>query len=316
MPEPELSYILVTDVYETIRPVVDRIRRQTAGDRVELVVVVGSHELAGPALRHAGELAGVCVVEHSPDALGPARAAGIRAATAPLVFVGETHSYPQPDLVEALVARAAEGWDVVVPAIGNANPISAPSRAGLLSDYGTWDEGMPAGEITAYPVYNAAFRREALLAFGDGLGAALGHDDTLRLAFQRAGRRAFFEPAAHLAHVNLARFGPFVRERFAGGMLIAHGRSRKWGLGKRFAYLAGSPLIPLVLFRRLLPGLDAAKRSGRGADAKTLALIALGLLLKAAGEAQVYAGLWNPKAAAAVHEYELHKLAYAALRES
>ena len=308
---PELSYILATDAYETIRAVVDRIRRQTVRDQIELVIVAADRASAEPALAYADELAGVRIVEFPPDSLGMARAEGVRAASAPYVFIGETHSYPHPGLAEALLHRTGEGWAVIVPAIGNANPKAAVSRAGLLSDYGSWGAGMPPGELEFYPVYNAAFRRSALLAMGDGLGASLGHDNTLRLAFETAGEKACFEPAARLDHVNLAKVPHFVRERFAGGMLIAHDRSTKWGVGKRLLYLAGSPLIPVVLFGRLLPGLRAAARRGEGPDARTAALIALGLLLKTAGEARVYAGLWSPSAASAVHEYELHKLAYA-----
>ena len=36
---PELSYVVVTDTYATIRGVVDRIRRQTIRDRIEVVLV-------------------------------------------------------------------------------------------------------------------------------------------------------------------------------------------------------------------------------------------------------------------------------------
>ena len=67
-------------------------------------------------------------VNHLPEA----RAAGVRAASAPIVFIGETHSYPQPGWAEALLTAFEGPWAAVVPAIGNANP-NGRSELGVVS---------------------------------------------------------------------------------------------------------------------------------------------------------------------------------------
>ena len=51
------------------------------------------------------------------ETLAPARAAGVRAASAPIVFIGETHIYPQPGWADALLAAFEEPWTAIVPAI-------------------------------------------------------------------------------------------------------------------------------------------------------------------------------------------------------
>src|SRR5262245_8258820 len=92
VPEPKLSVILATDTYPTIRPVVDRLRRQTARGQIELMLVAPSAAAVSAVMAHRGDFADIRIVECPFDDLAPARAAGIRAAAAKFVFVGETHS--------------------------------------------------------------------------------------------------------------------------------------------------------------------------------------------------------------------------------
>src|SRR5205823_7233256 len=111
--EPALSVILPTDSYATIQPVLERLRRQTIAPRIEVVLVGNRANLATAPMYQ--EFAHVRVVEVAvPFSLGAARVAGTRAATAPFVFIGETHSYLYPDAAEKLIAAAkAEPWTAV-----------------------------------------------------------------------------------------------------------------------------------------------------------------------------------------------------------
>jgi hypothetical protein len=103
----ELSYVVVTDTLETILDVVRAVAAQTIRDRIELVIVCPSErdlELDTAEIRGIGAVRVVEVGAVVP--LSPPRAAGILAASCPLVFVGETHSFPAPDCLEALLAAA------------------------------------------------------------------------------------------------------------------------------------------------------------------------------------------------------------------
>jgi hypothetical protein len=302
--------VLATDTYSTIRPVIERFRGQTIHDKIELVLVAPSEEAVKEALAHREEFAGIRIVEDPVTALAPARAAGIRAATAPFVFVGETHSYPHPGFAEALLGRLSGPWSSVTPAFGNANPNGALSWAGFLSDYGRWVDGMPDREIPEAPIYNAAFRRAALVALGERLASALSLSDEMPMALRAAGHRAYFEPSARLDHVNVARPWHWVEERYLAGVLIGGHRSRRWSLPRRALYILASPLIPLVLFRRVLPGSWATVRRKR-LPLSTIPLIGVGMALKAAGELAGYGGVSVKDAERRMHEYEVHKLAYA-----
>ena len=223
---PRLSVILPTDTWATIRPVVERLERQTIAGWIEVVIVTPEPE----ALAHA--LAGRPTISHwrtvRVPALAPlarARAAGVQAAQAPLVVLGETHTYAHPGWAEALVEAHAGGWPIVVPAIGNANPHGALSWAAYLSDYGPWGEGLERGAISRWPGSNVAYTRAALLAFGDRLDTALSRGDALWTWLRAGGHGAWFEPNARIDHLNVARPLSWVVERFLAGLLIAGERA-------------------------------------------------------------------------------------------
>jgi hypothetical protein len=309
MNSPKLAVILATDTYASIRPVVDRWRQQSARKQVELVLVAPSVDAVSPVLEHREEFENLQIVEDALTSLAVARAAGIRAATAPIVFVGETHSYPQPGFVEALLAEFSGPWSAVAPAFGNANPKGVLSWAAFLSDYGRWVEGSLAGETSETPIYNAAYRLPVLLQLGDRLAPSLDQGDELWVALRAGGHRALLAPQARLDHVNVSRPWDWVRERFLAGLLIGHHRALRWSLARRVIYLCGSFLIPFVLTWRIAPGTWRTVRR-KNLPSMTIPAIVVGMTIKAAGEFAGYAGFFGD-AQRQMLEYEVHKLAYA-----
>lgn len=309
---PQLSVILATDTWATIRPVVGCLLAQTIRERIEIVFVSPAVDALRAEMDPLPEFAAVrFVAVGSLVPLGSARAAGVGAVTAALVFMGETHTYAHPGWAAALVAAADESRAVVVPAFGNANPSGALSWAGFLSDYGPWTEGGAPGEIDFFPINNAAYRLAFLCEFGDDLAHALSHGDRIVVGLRARGYRAWFEPSARIDHLNVARTGAWIDERFVAGAVIGWNRGAQWSLARRALYVCASPLIPFVLLARTISGVRAAaqrRRLPRG----TLPAMVLGAFVKAAGEAIGYARLGNGGAAEVrMTEYEVHKVGYA-----
>jgi hypothetical protein len=311
---PEVSYILATDAFDTVRGVLEHLARQTRVDALELVLVSPA-ELNADLPRLPPALPRVRTTRtRTPLRLAEARAIGVHAATAPLVFIGETHSYPEPEMIERLLEAFAGPWSAVVPTLVNANPASAQSWAGFLLDYGLWNSGRPAGEVPEPLVYNAAYRREPLVAFGDRLADLLSpvdHDLWRELAAR--GHRAAFAPAARIRHLNVAQLGAFIHERSLCGTRMGLHRARRWPAAKRLLYAAAWPLVPFVL--------GARSRAGRRHYAAAGALprwtstwIAGGLLARAAGEACGYLGWGGRRVETVTTELEVHKTRYASAR--
>jgi hypothetical protein len=307
----ELSVVLVTDAFATIEKVVTALSNQRAPERLELVIVTSSPEQVRADVSAITVFGRIRVVPvESLRALEGPRAAGIRAASAPIVFIGETHAFPRPGWAEALIEAHSAGWTVVVPGFENANPSSAMSWAGFLADYGSWLAGLPGGEISRIPIFNAAYRRSALLELGPRLDVLLSTGDELLHALRGAGGRFMFEPTGRIAHLNIAGRRDWIVERYLSGLVTAHSRMERWPRRRRLLYAAASPLIPVVLLARLLPGLETARRTGLVPGSAYPAVLA-GLVVSAAGELVAYLGGSAEEPSRRMVEYELHKGRYA-----
>jgi hypothetical protein len=310
MPDaPALSIVLVTDVYATIERLVRALGAQTVNGELEVVIATSDPEQLQRRVTPLHEFAAVRVVE--VDSLAPlasARAAGVRAATAPIVYIGETHVFPEPGWAEALIRAHAGPWGAVVPGFGNANPDSALSWAAFLADYGAWLSILPPCELTWVPTYNTAYKRGALLAL-EPLEAMLTTGEGLIVRLRASGQRFAFEPSARVNHANVARPRHWLVERYLAGLLLAHSRMQDWTWGRRLAYAAGSPLIPIVCLARVRRGVAAARRAGTISPGTYPALVA-GAVISAAGEFVGYVGGSVEKAERRMAEYEIHKLRY------
>lgn len=309
--QPALSVILTTDGFETIRPVVECLRRQTVQHRIELVIVAPPGEALPPEDGGTEGFAAVQVVR-VPDVetFGAGRAAGVRAATAPIVVIGETHTYAHPGWAEALIEAHASSWAIVVPGLGNANPSGALSWAVFLLDYGRWMAGLPAGETDLAPTHNSCFKREMLLELGPALDTALAHGDEMARYCRSRGHRAYHQPAARIDHLNISQPGPWLEERFLAGLLIGGRRAARWPWRTRLLYFLGSPLIPPLLLFRLRHALRLALRQTR-LPAGTVPAILAGLVAWGVGEAWGYLRGARQSETVQMTEYELHKVRYA-----
>lgn len=306
--DPRLAVILATDNMERVATVIESLAAQTIAETIELILVISSPPDAPTRERIQRRFHSLKIVAvQSIASLATARVKGVLVAEAPFVFIAETHAYPDPDLAEKIVAALSDEWSVVVPGFRNANPDSAVSWAGFLSDYGAWVANLGAGEIRRCPSHDAAFRRSVLLEFGDRLENALTFGDEMNLTLQARGQRTYFDPSAGIQHVNVSRFKPFVRERFLIGVLIGEYRRARWGMARRLAYALGAPLIPIVVLSRIQKGVREIGRR-ESLPTGTIPALVLGVILKTAGEMRGYL-LGAPESAEErMTGYEVRKL--------
>jgi hypothetical protein len=208
----------------------------------------------------------------------------VREARAPVVALVEDHCFPAPGWAEALIERHAEGWAAVGPVMANANPQTAVSWANLLTEYAPWVEPAQGGEREHLPGHNGSYKRDVLLSYGDRLEAMLEAESILHWDLRARGHKLYLEPRARSLHLNFTAALPSAALRFNGGRLFAASRARGWTLRKRLAFVAGSPLIPLVRFARVARSLPKADRP-RG----TLTAVFAALVCDGAGELIGYA---------------------------
>jgi hypothetical protein len=255
----------------------------------------------------AGLLA-VRVVEVSgAEDLPRARCAGIRASSAPVVVLGENHSYPHTGWARALIDAHRGPWAVVGVSVTNANPDGAISWSNLFMDYGPWVEAATSGPVDDLPGHNSSFKRDVLLEYGNGLEAALRAHPLIGQDLRRRGHDLYLEATARTAHLNVTEPSAWLRERFAGGRFFAGLRSADWPFTRRLAYALGSPLIPPIRCYRIVRQIRHCGLSGQLLP-RILPALAVGTTVSAAGE--LVACLFGRGRDEDLYEFELGKSGY------
>ena len=142
------------------------------------------------------------------------------------------------------------------------------------------------------------------------LDSALTHGDQLAVLFRARKHHVYFEPGARIDHLNVSRWAPWVTERLHGGLVIGGRRSLRWSRLRRLVYFCGSPLVPVLLLKRLRRGLRLMYREER-LPAGTLAAVIAGTIVSAVGEMIGYARGTPGDADRKMLEMEVHKVRYA-----
>ena len=258
-------YFTLTD-FEAIRRVVSAWSRQTAASNVEAILVCPDEATVGIEENLFANFRSWKVVEcDRVDSSACMRVAGIRAASAPYIAITEDHCFPHKRWAELILAKLEEGYDAVCGSFRCANPRRTMSWSNLLVEYTTWMEPIEDLEPDFIAGHNSAYRVESLMKLDDELDKLFEAETALHWEMgRRFGARFAVEPAARHHHLNFEKVLPSLGIRFVAGWSFADGRRQSWGWPTRLLYAGGSPLIPLVRFFRLWPGIRRQRRAPQG----------------------------------------------------
>ena len=290
--QADLSVILVTaDCVATLNRTLRHLRQQTAQDRIDLVIVAPDEAcladldpatLEGFASWRTLTVGPIAEVER-------AHAAGIAAATAPVVALLENHVFPDPGWAAAILKRHEEPWGAVGCIVCNANPATASSWVEHFFSYGFDDETAVGGEAERVSRNNSTFKRSLLAAFGERLPDIIARDGDLFGHLRRQGHRFYLEPEACLRHLNTSLIRPTLTLRLLSARATAATRARsgQWSTVRRLGYVAASPLFPLLRLRALWPHLRIHPQ--RQVLPRIAPLFAVALVVDAIGQAVGFA---------------------------
>ncbi|MGF1538554.1 MAG: glycosyltransferase family 2 protein [Elainellaceae cyanobacterium] len=289
----KLSVILITsDHFNSIRKTIGYLQKQTIQPDIELIIVAPSYSEittdldSGVLSAQLSGFANYQIVEIGPIvSIGRAYAAGVRAAQAPVVALGEDHCFPEPGWAAALVSAHQQPYAAVGPALRNANPGSAISWADMLIAYVQWMDPAVGQTVNFLPGHNSSYKREILLDYDD-LEEMMESETLLHWDLRSRGYELYLEPAAKAAHTNFAQLFPWLPVQFRAGRIFAGGRAQVegWSGLKRLSYAAASPLIPVVRMARILGALSQGDRPQVKIAAGTLPMTLLGLIADGLGQ--------------------------------
>ena len=306
-----ISAIVITpDTLGTVTRTLECLRAQTVRDELEIVLVgpqaaIREAEASGLARAFGGfQSVAVGALELTSEA----RAAGICAASSPVVVLTEDHSWPEPGWAEALLRAHRNGCAVVGPAVQNANPHSVLSWANFLVEYSEWMFPCSTTTIAHLPGHNSWYRRDVLMALGPDLARQLEAESLLHWRLHAAGTRLSVAPDAVTRHLNFSQLWPSFGVRLNSGRLFAGMRRIPWPRWRSLLYAGGSVLIPPLRFSRII---RRVRQPGRAAlvpwRSYPLAFVLLGI--DAAGECLGY--LFGPgRAAENISAIDFHREAF------
>jgi hypothetical protein len=274
---PELSVVMAAGAQRTrAQRTVDAIGKQTAAQSIELVVVDIAPEAGGLRLPRSIRSRPIDVPATTP--WGGVRAAGTRAAEAPIVAFIEDHCAPQAGWAEALIEMHREPWAAVGYAFVPGNRSNWRSRATLIAEYGFWAHPARGGGTSILPGNNVSYKRELLLSLGDRLDDALEVDDNLHRHIAALGLKGGVASRAIVAHHELLGIRPTALANYHYGRLMAAARWRgeRWGLARRLLYAVAAPLAaPAARAVRLLGSLGGRRRLWTQVAASVPAIVAI-----------------------------------------
>ena len=314
MPSPALSVILATPGdFGALRRTLSHLAAQTARDALELVIVATSRDALRPDTEVLAVFPRHSIVEIGEFvSLGAANAAGVRAATAPLVVLAEDHCFPDPEWAQHLI-RAHEGpWAAVGPAVRNANPATAVSWADLFVGYGPWLEPVERRDMPFLPGHNSSYKRALLLEYGDRLEGLLTVETVLHWELRANGHRLLLEPAARVAHTNFSLWSSWLPVLWLNGRAFAAERRNGMSIAARALYVAGAPLIPFVRLARVATNVRSP--SLRRQFVRSFPAALLGLGVDALGQMIGYA-FGAGASGARLALYECHRVKHVTARD-
>ncbi|MEM6704891.1 MAG: hypothetical protein AAF690_19390 [Acidobacteriota bacterium] len=285
---PALSVVLVgAGDTESVQKTFEHLDAQTVRDRVEVVLAVPSAEALHLDALPIEKLFGVRVVETGDvRTTARARAVAVQASRAPVVALAEDHSFPPADWAERLLEAHRDSYVAIAPQIANANPKSVLSWANFLIEYGPWMWADGPTEPEHLPGHNGSYKREALLGYGDRLGAMLEAESLIHWDLRERGERLLLLPGARTLHLNFSRPLASLKLRFHGGRAFAAARSESWSLPRRLFYALAAPAIPPLRLARTVRTLR--QTPDRGVLLRVLPALAGLLALDGLGEAAGY----------------------------
>jgi hypothetical protein len=202
--------------------------------------------------------------------LHAARAAAIRAATAPLVIIAEDHCPPEPEFIENLLPALDRGATAVGPALRPGNSDTLAALTSFLLGYSQWMAPIDSGPIDILPGHNIIASRDGLSSWGPELEDELLVATFLVQRLRREGGRFLLESRCRMRHFDPSSRTRNFRIFFCVGLGFGARRNRDaaWPLRPGYPLLA-----PAIAAAHWLRAFRQYRRTGAGCGIPAAALM-------------------------------------------
>jgi GT2 family glycosyltransferase len=256
-PGPQGSVVVASyNARSTIRACLRSLAEQVGCPAYEVIVVDSSTDGTAEIVRR--EFPHVSLYAFATRKFpGDARNVGIARARADILAFTDTDCVADPHWIREIVeAHRAEA-----PAIGgvvdNGNPSELVGWASYFCEFSQW---MPRAANTGsttmveIPTCCLSLKRWVFERYGPFLEGTYCSDTAFHWKLGRHGYRPLFVPRMRVSHLNISRLGAYFRKQRFHGTSFARVRvaEQRFSTGRRAAYLLISPVLPFLLFSRVV----------------------------------------------------------------
>ena len=190
------------------------------------------------------------------------RAAGLAAAQGEIIGMLEDRGHPRADWARNLVRLHKEtGKNVFGDAIECQEPVSLLNWTFYVTDFGRYGRPFASGPVAWVSDVNVSYSRKALEATRH-IWQERFHEPLVHSFLVDNGDELFLSNELVVNHRRPpVALGHLLSERFQWGRLFGYIRAMQFSTRQRILFIAGSPLIPPLLWLR--HGM-LQKRKGRG----------------------------------------------------
>jgi hypothetical protein len=261
MPEqPEISIIFITSEQRArAQRCLDRVLCQDGLVRAEVLL----YDLAAGSLPplQGSQHPAVRLIPAQPDAgFHELRFAAVRAARGKAVAFVDDHTLVCDGWLPALMDDFAQGYAGVAAVPAFERPGEGVTDILELMHYMGFENIKSRQEVDGLVGHNPAYRREALLAFGDQLPDLLSCDLLLEQRLRQRGLKFLIDPAVGFVHLNIVSAYDLYQVCYLRDRVFSATRARLsgWGTARRLAQLAAGPVMPLLRLARAVRHLRQA----------------------------------------------------------
>ena len=179
------------------------------------------------------------------------RALAMAHARGRLIVILEDHCNVAPGWLRALIQAHEDGWRAIGGAVANACTDRVVDRAVFFCEYARFMPPLDRGPVVEITGNNSAYDRELLASLGPELDDEVW-ESFLHQRMSESGERFFCEPSMLVFHKKHFEFLYFVSQRYHYSRSFAGMRLAGAPLWRRLAYALATPLLPPLLFLRIL----------------------------------------------------------------
>jgi hypothetical protein len=252
--EPKITVsIMVGDQRERAGHCLQSVLAQDGIEEAEVLLLDLSHQKYPPLA--GSDHPSVRLVKIDQDMTdGELRAYSARNARGEIVAYLEEHAIVRQGWLDVLIRDFALGYVGVCALPRNLNPGAGISDAVSIMNFLPWLKVTKPTEFKYLPGHNSAYRRDALLSFGNDLPDLLSSEILLCWQMNMRGQKMLMDPAAQFIHMNEEELGMIVQGYYYWNLLFGQSRARiyHWSLIRRVAQVLAIPLLPFVRSFRIL----------------------------------------------------------------